>query len=356
MNNAPLAAAAGKLAGGESSRLEETQLSVDDAGWVHFAGIVHGQIHARDLRFGPRVGNASRLLTLPDGRAFESRDQAALAAIEQRWGRPDPLHQLESRKRWILGLALASVLLGALLIRYLIPLAAQGIARQLPISSTSQLAAGLMAQLDERYFQASSLPEARQRHYQALFAELTDAQPQWRWRLLFRQGQQLGANALALPDGSIVITDELIALATSDAEIQGVLLHEIGHVVERHALRTLLEGVGLSLVYLWVAGDASGINDTLAGLPVLLLQLHYSRRHESEADDYALQTMPHHGLPPAAFAELMDKLAASHTSGDNSRSAAGDGADRQQPPQWLDYLSSHPRADERAARFRQPPD
>lgn len=57
---------------------------------------------------------------------------------------------------------------------------------------------------------------------------------------------QIGANAFALPDGTLVVTDELVELAgDNDDEVLAVLAHELGHIHERHGLR-LLRTQGLS--------------------------------------------------------------------------------------------------------------
>ena len=59
--------------------------------------------------------------------------------------------------------------------------------------------------------------------------------PPGRYRLELRSGEALGANALALPSGIVIMTDDLVALAKSDDEIGAVMAHELGHVRGRHA-------------------------------------------------------------------------------------------------------------------------
>lgn len=127
-------------------------------------------------------------------------------------------------------------------------------------------------------------------------------------RLEFRRG--MGANAFALPGGTVVITDGLAETASrrglGDDALAGVLAHEIGHVVYRHTTRTVVEqgvlniGLGLAL------GDVSSLLSTGGAL---VTGLAYSRAHEREADCYALELMGHAHLPTAPMADLLLAIA-----------------------------------------------
>ncbi len=127
-------------------------------------------------------------------------------------------------------------------------------------------------------------------------------------RLEFRRG--MGANAFALPGGTVVITDGLAETASrrglGDDALAGVLAHEIGHVVYRHTTRTVVEqgvlniGLGLAL------GDVSSLLSTGGAL---VTGLAYSRAHEREADCYALALMGRARLPTAPMADLLLAIA-----------------------------------------------
>jgi Zn-dependent protease with chaperone function len=58
-------------------------------------------------------------------------------------------------------------------------------------------------------------------------------------QLLFRDGGSVGANAFALPGGTVIATDQFIQLSENDDEIIAVLAHEIGHVRHQHSLRQI---------------------------------------------------------------------------------------------------------------------
>lgn len=335
----PLLKLQGKLSGGGASRLRDAQCWVDGAGWVTFPGEPIAAVHARHLCLGPRVGDAVRRISLPDGHCFETREHATLAALEQRWLRPDPIYVIEQRKRWYLLLMVLLVAATLGWVKWLNPALASLIARQLPPSISAALANEVMQQLDQRVLTPSALPEQSQAHYQQLFAALATKYPGWPWQLQLRQGNKVGANALALPNGTIVITDELIKLPASDHEVQAVMLHEMGHVIGRHALRSSLEAAGLSLPYLWVTGDQSAIAEALALVPYLLTTLHYSRELEREADRFAVSAMAEQQVPPHALGSLLAKLAQQGDKGEASPLSP--------------YLSTHPQLAERIAAASQ---
>ncbi len=102
----------------------------------------------------------------------------------------------------------------------------------------------------------------------------------------------MGANAFALPGGTIIFTDEIVELAEDDGELVAVFAHERGHVVNNHSMRNLMQSAGVTFVLGWMLGDLTMITDVvLVGAPVLLQQMSYSRSFEREADEYALMIL-----------------------------------------------------------------
>jgi Zn-dependent protease with chaperone function len=172
-----------------------------------------------------------------------------------------------------------------------------------------------------------------------LSANVSEAQLQY--RIVFRSSPDLGANAFALPDGSIVMLDELVALTEDDNEIIAVLAHERGHIERRHAMRMVLQSSVVGLVMAWYVGDVSGL---LATVPAVVAQAKYSRDMESEADEYAEQTMRLNAMSPCLLSGILDKLEASHLAG-NAEEKHADGAGK--GGELMDYLSSHPATKER---------
>jgi len=162
-----------------------------------------------------------------------------------------------------------------------------------------------------------------------------DFSPAFTYRLEFRQGGGLGANALALPSGAIVITDELVALAGDDMEIAAILAHEMTHVEKRHALRSLLQDAGVFLLISILVGDVTSVTSIAASLPTLLVKSGYSRRFESEADEAAGYWLIHKGWGTRPLQDILRRLAI------HQKGLAG--------PSWL---STHPDTNRRIAHLQ----
>ena len=244
--------------------------------------------------------------------------------------------------RWpvFAGVFVAAVLLVALFYRWGTPLVATQIARQVPLGWEQQLSHQALRDMDRLLLKPSALPVARQEalrtRFQSLAAQLTPGLHRYpgyapRLQLHFRQG--MGANAFALPGGTIVVTDGLVEAADKeqlpDEAIVGVLAHEIGHVVHRHTTRMVVEqgvlsvGLGLALGDTsWAFSNASSLLTTLA----------YRRSHEAEADCFASRLMGQAGLPTKPMGQLLLQL-------DPHSDAA------------TEFISSHPATPERARRL-----
>lgn len=210
----------------------------------------------------------------------------------------------------------------------------------------AQLGKSTMNVLDRAVMEPSALPEMRQQQLSAAFERLVvpgGAKP--RYRILFRKGEGIGANALALPDGTIVMTDELVKLATDDEEILAVLAHELGHISRRHSLRMLIQGSIVAFVVSWYIGDVSSV---AAGLPTLLLQASYSREHEAESDRYAAAMLRANGISPKRLGDMLQKLERAHRkTGDGKHEPAGAETGSRREGALNDYFATHPGTAER---------
>ena len=196
--------------------------------------------------------------------------------------------------------------------------------------------------LDRSLLHPSELDEATRNRIVNHFRPVIRDHTRYGLKILFRKGNGLGPNAFALPDGTIVFTDEMIALSEHDDELTGVLAHEIGHVVHRHGMRTIVQDSLLGFVFLAITGDVSGSSELFLALPVLLTQLAYSREFEREADRYALHYLRSHGTSTTHFAQLMRRIDEKM----KGKSVASD-------EKWLDYLSTHPMTEERLKDFEE---
>ncbi|MDX1735024.1 MAG: hypothetical protein R3228_11685, partial [Halioglobus sp.] len=176
---------------------------------LHFEGVEAGPVPARDVTITPRIANSPRRVCLPDGGTVESSDHEVLAALEQQFHRGPVLdvHRWESRLRYILFAVLVIGAAAGAMVTWGIPWMSRGIAFGLPTAVAGGMADGAMELLAESYLQPSRLSAARQAEVTALLAPYLPTDTGYHYRILFRDSGVLGANALALPDGTIVFTD-----------------------------------------------------------------------------------------------------------------------------------------------------
>lgn len=120
-------------------------------------------------------------------------------------------------------------------------------------------------------------------------------------------------NAFALPGGQIFITLGLYNKLQTEAQLAGVLSHEVGHVIERHTAEQMAKNqLGQTLVIaVGAAGDSqSNTSMMVASVVNQMMQLRYSRADESEADLWGLKLMSEIGYTPRAMIEVMQILKA----------------------------------------------
>lgn len=290
------------------------------------------------VQVDPPVGGTRRALHLPGGAQLQTDDHAA---VESLFPRPRAIetwvHALE--RSWPYALAAVAVV-GAFAWWAVVdglPRAAKIAAGFVPPAVETRLGEQTLAILERSECRPSALGGARQESLQRRFAALTEGLADgYAYRLLPRACGRIGANAFALPGGPVVITDPLVNLAQNDDQIAAVLAHEIGHVHYRHGLRLALQAAGLAALAVALLGDATAITSLATTLPAALLQRGYSRELEAEADDYAFERMRETGLPPRAFAEMMQLLEKDHEARSGGASS--------------DYLSTHPATARRIER------
>ena len=203
--------------------------------------------------------------------------------------------------RWMIvaGVVLVAMLIAAYI--YGIPMLARFVAERFPSSVVARVDTETIAALDRQVFAPSALPRERQQAIATAFRNLKmphgASAPA---ALLFRKSDALGANAMALPGGTIVVTDGLVALARDDREIFGVLAHEAGHVAGRHGLRGIVQDSLVSMLLALAIGDVSAL---AAAASSSVLEASYSRDLEREADAFAIATLNANGIPLTFLAE-----------------------------------------------------
>jgi Zn-dependent protease with chaperone function len=337
----------GKYFDGKTSVQKDVVCKVYDSGTVHVEKAEDqsriASLPLSDLDISARVAGTPRYLKFPDNAKLETLANDTVDRLVARYGRRswlDRVHLLESRFKYVLvGLLLLLVFLWGSF-QYGIPWAARVIANMLPPSILNVASQQSLSMLDKSVLSATELDADTHERLKAHFQPLIAFHADYALDIIFRKGGGIGPNAFALPDGTIIFTDEMVNLAEDDQELSAVLAHEIGHVVCRHGMRSIVQDSLLGFAILAITGDITGSSELFIGLPVLLTELAYSREFEREADAYALAYMQDHAIDLRHFANLMRRVEK------EAGSAKDDGKKK-----WINYLSTHPMTDERLKAF-----
>jgi len=120
-------------------------------------------------------------------------------------------------------------------------------------------------------------------------------------------------NAFALPGGYFYVNSGLILVADEEAELAGVMAHEVAHVAARHAMRQMtranLANIA-SIPLIFVGGGVGYAVRSAAGLGLPMTFLKFSRGFEEEADYLGLQYMYKTGYDPQSYMGFFEKLQA----------------------------------------------
>lgn len=336
------------------------------AGALHIVGDgIARTVDPATVQWPERTRHGTRIAHLEEGGSVQCADRAAWDAWVQAAGRRDSLAaRLAQSWRFVAASVLLLVSLLVALQQWGIPALARAMVALTPRSVDSAVGDSTLALLDAQWMKPSTLPAQRaQQLRDALTRTLATMPPGSapHWQLVLRSSK-LGPNALALPNGTIILTDEMVELVGGDeAVLMGILAHELGHVQHRHGMRMLVQVTALGTLASVIVGDFSSL---LAGVPVLLGQASYSRQAEQEADAMAVQVLRQARISPAVMVTLFEKLGQwrqSRASGSTNvgtaveRSAQGQPAGKagEDAPSWLGIaFSSHP-ADRERVRFFQ---
>ena len=119
-------------------------------------------------------------------------------------------------------------------------------------------------------------------------------------------------NAFALPGGFFYVNKGLLLAADNEAEVAGVMAHEIAHVAARHAVENQTKGTLLEYLAMggsiFLGGIPGMIYQNTAGLGLLGIFMKFSRSAEEEADKLGVQYMWAAGYDPTAMATMFEKL------------------------------------------------
>lgn len=335
---------------GRSARRYELALHAGD-GVLTLAGAVDRSYAFDGIRIAEPFDGTPTLLYFPDGARCEVEEPAAGRMLREALGyRASRVVRLTAHTRAAL---VALVLLVALILAttfWGIPAAAKRIADELPPSVDRSLGESAVEALNAGgVLRQSRLSDEWLAEVQQVMRRVTP--PGLPVRLRIHDIEAFGANAVALPDGTIIMSDLMVRLVVGKrgeigeaeaAQLAGILAHEIGHVHLRHGTRVLAGSSLAAALSASLFGDFSGV----ASLPGVFASLSYSREMEAEADEYAIALMREKGISTLPLAGLFERLA-----------YGPEEEDKKEAPSWLweaaeSFLSSHPLDEARSERLR----
>ena len=162
--------------------------------------------------------------------------------------------------------------------------------------------------LDAEVLRPSRLDSEERHSVVRLLSESSRAASSFLPKVKFRSSEALGPNAVALPDGTIVLTDQLVKRLTPN-ELRAVVAHQMGHIFHHHSMRALIAENPLA----WFMAVASGDYQRLTRVtPDKLLNVRYTAQMENAADEFALEYYAALGYTQQDYSVALDQVIRSH--------------------------------------------
>lgn len=279
-----------------------------------------------------RLGSIPRALTFQDGRRFETFDNDGVDRLFAPLSIDGAVDRLE--RSWRVSMTAALGLLAFMVFGYfvLLPAFAGTLAPLVPREARELISSQAVVFFEQTgLVEPSALEAAKAGELELLFGELRAEFPELKLNFLSRKSR-VGPNAFALPDGTILMTDDLAKLSENTAQLRAVLYHEIGHVVHHHSMKLLIESSAISVFLVVLTGGLD-----LTNIPLAVLSSAYSRGFELEADDFAANELRKRNESPALLGEILALMTKYH---------------EQEGREGPDFMSSHPHTGERIERLR----
>ncbi len=301
---------------GKTSKANRVGATFDGSLLHVFGDGVLRRYSLKQTNLQPRMGTVRRVFEFSDGSRLESDSGANIAVLEDALGLNKGMRLVDRFERswkWVVTSIGVMVLAGAAFYLWGLPWLAQKAAFATPSSVTQPITDKAMEILDGQYMLPSKLSKQKQAHYRKIFQKVTkEIGGNYDYKLEFRKGNVLGANAFALPSGTSVFTDEIIALAKNDREIEGIMAHEVGHVIHQHSMRQIYQGLGVVMMISIIAGDVTSATSIGASVPAAIVNNGYSRKFEAQSDETAGNYLMKHYGTTKALGDALKHLTDSH--------------------------------------------
>ena len=327
---------AGNYFNGRDSRMVRVSCDVMSNGSLAIRGHdVEISVPRAAIRVTPRLARTHRTLYLPDGAQLQCDDNDAVDAAFPDRHMEGVADRLERHPHVVAASVIVTIVALVCAFAFGVPWLADRVAERVPWSVEQRIGEQTLSTLRHVALKPSKLATERVVELKRRFTDFVQDIPgAEKYQVEFFDAPAIGANAFALPGGTIVFTDQLIALIDNDDEFVAVAAHEVGHERYHHVVRSVLRESAVAIIAAFFAADVSSASTVVVAIPVFLLQNSYSRAFESEADDYAFKELSAHDISPRVFADAMRKFQKEY--GDDGAADA--------------YISSHPVTSERIAR------
>jgi len=320
---------------GATARAVPVELSVDGAG-LHVRGDgLARTVDRTNVSVTSRLASIRRVIRLSDGAQIHCDDNDAIDALFPEHATATVVDRLERHPAAVA----ASLVIGALAIAWFffvgLPQISESIAREIPPAAEALIGRQALEILDRTTLKPSTVPLETQQYLTDTLSRFTQDMPNpARFKLEFRKLPGDLPNAFAIPGGTIVVSDGLVAALPDEDAFTAVVAHEIGHQVHRHVLRHVLQGSAVIIAATLLTGDVSSATGVVLAVPTFLLSSRYSRDFEREADAFAFTALRDRGISPEWFANALRRLEAQSPVSIDAGGAS-------------DYISTHPASQER---------
>lgn len=316
---------------GQISTCHEATLSRGPDEWViHFENGMSRIFPVASTLLRSPLGRIPLKLEFFDGGVFEGEcSQSNVFSSSNEWTALRRWTEL----RWsATGLAVTAIVLWfAVGYQFVIPILIHRLVAYVPDSVVYQISSETRKGMQSsQLVSVSELSDASVERVKKVASRLGATFTDQKITLHFCKGIRMGTNAFVLPDGSLYLTDQIVELLKDDDELLAVLLHETGHVAEKHGLQSLVGSAGLAFLFEMISQENS-----LLALPESLITSGYSRKFEFQADQFSAAHLEKLGISFRVLGDALKKI-------------ADEGGE---PSQEFDLFSSHPSIDERMRRL-----
>ncbi|MBL8547424.1 MAG: M48 family metallopeptidase [Hyphomonadaceae bacterium] len=188
-----------------------------------------------------------------------------------------------------------------------IPFAADPMARALPAKYRAQISDISWSQVDAFTVQCDDADEATQILNNLAYRIMEASNVPEREDIWITIADAGFPNAFALPDNSIIVTDDLIRMADHPDELTGVLAHEIAHIEHNHIMKNVVRQISAGIFFDVVFGGA-GAGQAIAYASVNLAGLRFSRGDESDADSRGMDYLDAANISTGGIARMFDRF------------------------------------------------